>query len=65
MSDERVDRGRQNVLKSAAATAAGAMHPGDDVHEVDHSRRRLLTAATAGIGAVGVVFAAVPFIASL
>jgi len=31
---------------------------------VDHSRRRLLTAATAGIGAVGVVFAAVPFIAS-
>src|ERR1700722_18561633 len=62
MSDERVDRGRQSVLKSAAATAA--MIPGDDVHEVDHSRRRLLTAATAGIGAVGVVFAAVPFIAS-
>jgi ubiquinol-cytochrome c reductase iron-sulfur subunit len=32
--------------------------------QVDHSRRHLLTAATAGIGAVGVVFAAVPFIAS-
>ncbi len=32
--------------------------------EVDHSRRRLLTAATAGVGAVGVAFAAVPFIAS-
>jgi ubiquinol-cytochrome c reductase iron-sulfur subunit len=32
--------------------------------QVDHSRRRLLTAATAGVGAVGVVFAAVPFISS-
>ena len=32
--------------------------------QVDHSRRRLLTAATVGIGAVGVAFAAVPFIAS-
>ena len=32
--------------------------------QVDHSRRHLLTAATTGIGAVGVVFAAVPFIAS-
>ena len=31
---------------------------------VDHSRRRLLTAATAGFGAVGIAFAAVPFIAS-
>ena len=31
---------------------------------VDHGRRRLLTAATAGTGAVGVAFAAVPFIAS-
>jgi ubiquinol-cytochrome c reductase iron-sulfur subunit len=59
MSDERVDRGHQSVPKSAAATAA--MIP---VDQVDHSRRRLLTAATAGIGAVGVVFAAVPFIAS-
>jgi ubiquinol-cytochrome c reductase iron-sulfur subunit len=64
MSDERVDRGQPSVLKSAAATAAEAMIPVDDVHAVDHSRRRLLTAATAGIGAVGVVFAAVPFIAS-
>src|ERR1700677_3776316 len=64
MSDERVDRGQHGVLKSAAATAAEAMIPVDDIHEVDHSRRRLLTAATAGIGAVGVVFAAVPFIAS-
>jgi len=32
--------------------------------QVDHSRRRLLTAATVGTGAIGVVFAAVPFIAS-
>jgi ubiquinol-cytochrome c reductase iron-sulfur subunit len=32
--------------------------------QVDHSRRRLLTAATAGTGAIGVVFAAAPFIAS-
>ena len=32
--------------------------------QVDHSRRRLLTAATSGVGAVGVVFAAVPFISS-
>jgi ubiquinol-cytochrome c reductase iron-sulfur subunit len=31
---------------------------------VDHSRRRLLTAATVGTGAIGVAFAAVPFIAS-
>jgi ubiquinol-cytochrome c reductase iron-sulfur subunit len=32
--------------------------------EVDHSRRRLLTAATVGTGAIGLAFAAVPFIAS-
>jgi ubiquinol-cytochrome c reductase iron-sulfur subunit len=32
--------------------------------DVDHSRRRLLTAATAGTGAIGVAFAAVPFLAS-
>jgi ubiquinol-cytochrome c reductase iron-sulfur subunit len=32
--------------------------------QVDHSRRRLLTAATAGTGAIGVVFAAAPFLAS-
>ena len=32
--------------------------------EVDHSRRRLLTAATAGTGAIGVAFAAIPFLAS-
>ena len=31
---------------------------------VDHSRRRLLTVATAGTGAIGVAFAAVPFLAS-
>lgn len=32
--------------------------------QVDHSRRRLLTAATAGTGAIGVAFAALPFLAS-
>jgi len=32
--------------------------------QVDHSRRRLLTAATVGTGALGVAFAAVPFLAS-
>src|SRR5580693_5570609 len=32
--------------------------------DVDHSRRRLLTAATVGTGAIGVAFAAVPFLAS-
>jgi ubiquinol-cytochrome c reductase iron-sulfur subunit len=32
--------------------------------QVDHSRRRLLTGATVGVGAIGVAFAAVPFIAS-
>jgi ubiquinol-cytochrome c reductase iron-sulfur subunit len=32
--------------------------------EVDHSRRRLLTAATVGTGVIGVAFAAVPFLAS-
>jgi ubiquinol-cytochrome c reductase iron-sulfur subunit len=32
--------------------------------QVDRGRRRLLTAATTGVGAVGVVFAAVPFISS-
>lgn len=31
---------------------------------IDHSRRRLLTVSTAAIGAVGVAFAAVPFISS-
>ncbi len=32
--------------------------------EVDHGRRRLLVAATAGTGAIGAAFAAVPFISS-
>jgi ubiquinol-cytochrome c reductase iron-sulfur subunit len=32
--------------------------------QVDHSRRRLLTAVTAGTGAIGVAFAAVPFLSS-
>jgi ubiquinol-cytochrome c reductase iron-sulfur subunit len=32
--------------------------------EVDHSRRRLLTAATVGTGAIGAAFAAIPFLAS-
>jgi ubiquinol-cytochrome c reductase iron-sulfur subunit len=32
--------------------------------QVDHSRRRLLTAATVGTGAIGVAFAATPFLAS-
>lgn len=32
--------------------------------DVDHSRRRLLTAATVGTGVIGAAFAAIPFIAS-
>jgi ubiquinol-cytochrome c reductase iron-sulfur subunit len=32
--------------------------------EVDETRRKFLTIATAGVGAVGVVFAAVPFVTS-
>ena len=32
--------------------------------QVDHSRRRLLTAATVGTGAIGAAFAAVPFLSS-
>jgi len=32
--------------------------------QVDHSRRRLLTAATVATGAIGVAFTAVPFLAS-
>lgn len=32
--------------------------------QVDHSRRRLLTVATVGTGAIGAAFAAIPFIAS-
>jgi ubiquinol-cytochrome c reductase iron-sulfur subunit len=32
--------------------------------EVDQGRRRLLTVATAGTGAIGVAFAAIPFLAS-
>ena len=32
--------------------------------KIDQGRRRLLTAATVGTGAIGVVFAAVPFLAS-
>jgi ubiquinol-cytochrome c reductase iron-sulfur subunit len=32
--------------------------------QVDHSRRRLLTAATVGTGAIGVAFAAIPFLSS-
>jgi ubiquinol-cytochrome c reductase iron-sulfur subunit len=32
--------------------------------QVDYGRRRLLTAATAGTGAIGVAFAAIPFLAS-
>jgi len=32
--------------------------------QIDHSRRRLLTLATVGTGAIGVAFAAVPFLAS-
>jgi ubiquinol-cytochrome c reductase iron-sulfur subunit len=63
MRDDKVDRSH-GVLSSAAHTAAESALPIDDIDQVDHSRRRLLTAATAGIGAVGVVFAAVPFISS-
>src|ERR1700737_4788705 len=36
----------------------------DKVEEVDHSRRRLLTAATVGTGVIGAAFAAIPFLAS-
>lgn len=36
----------------------------DEVEEVDHSRRRLLTAATVGTGVIGAAFAAIPFLAS-
>ena len=32
--------------------------------DVDHSRRRLLTAATVGTGVIGAAFAAIPFLAS-
>jgi ubiquinol-cytochrome c reductase iron-sulfur subunit len=32
--------------------------------QVDHSRRRLLTAATVGTGAIGAAFAAIPFLSS-
>ncbi|MDP9064895.1 MAG: ubiquinol-cytochrome c reductase iron-sulfur subunit [Pseudomonadota bacterium] len=32
--------------------------------QVDHSRRRLLTAATVGTGAIGVAFAGLPFLSS-
>jgi ubiquinol-cytochrome c reductase iron-sulfur subunit len=32
--------------------------------QVDHGRRRLLTAATVGTGAIGVAFAAIPFLQS-
>jgi ubiquinol-cytochrome c reductase iron-sulfur subunit len=40
-------------------------HAADDtVPEVDESRRKFLIAATAGTGAVGAVFTAVPFVAS-
>lgn len=35
-----------------------------DVATVDHGRRRLLIVATSGIGAVGVAFAAIPFLSS-
>jgi ubiquinol-cytochrome c reductase iron-sulfur subunit len=54
MSNDKVDRG----------TFAGSALPIEDGEHVDHSRRTLLTAATTGIGAIGVVFAAVPFISS-
>jgi ubiquinol-cytochrome c reductase iron-sulfur subunit len=58
MTDHQVDRSSHGALKAAtAAQASGG-------EQVDHSRRRLLTATTAGFGAVGVAFAAVPFLAS-
>jgi len=34
------------------------------IEQVDHSRRRLLTAATVGTGAIGAAFAAIPFLSS-
>jgi ubiquinol-cytochrome c reductase iron-sulfur subunit len=54
MRDDQVDR------PHGAAEAALPI----DAGQVDHSRRRLLTAATSGLGVVGVAFAAVPFISS-
>src|SRR3981081_2985771 len=36
----------------------------DEVEEVDHSRRRLLTAATVGTGVIGRAFAFIPFLES-
>ena len=62
MRDDKVDR--SHGVSSSAPAAADAALPIEGIDQVDHSRRRLLTAATSGIGAVGVVFAAVPFISS-
>jgi ubiquinol-cytochrome c reductase iron-sulfur subunit len=50
---------------SAGATLAGTLDdPGKAEGSVDSSRRGFLTLATAATGAIGVGFAAVPFIAS-
>src|ERR1700761_9865183 len=49
-------------MSDAVDPISAAVVPGKD--EVDHGRRRLLTAATVGIGTVGVGFTAVPFITS-
>ena len=63
MRDDQVDR-PHGVSSTTAHTAAEAALPIEDIDQVDHSRRRLLTAATSGLGVVGVAFAAVPFISS-
>jgi ubiquinol-cytochrome c reductase iron-sulfur subunit len=48
-------------LREELSTILGGERMSD---EVDHSRRRLLTAATVGTGAIGAAFAAIPFLAS-
>lgn len=51
--------------RSSGATHAGTLgDPGDPLAPPDPSRRKFLTMATVGTGAVGAAFAAVPFIAS-
>ena len=57
-------RGLREELSTIRGKRRIRTRGGEWREQVDHSRRRLLTAATVGVGAVGVAFAAVPFIAS-